>query len=201
MDTEQLGRHYDQIAQWQADKRKNNPQGVDYVNRAIQYTKAKTKALDVGCGSGGPIMSALLSAGFRPIGIDASSEMLRIAQDRHPEAEFVHTPFLKWKSEEQFDLVVAWDSTFHAPSTMQQPIVEKLCRHLAPGGVLVFTGSDDTDDIVGEDMNGVGFEYGSLDYREYLQIVEDSGCDFIMMERDQMPCLGHVVYMCTRRNG
>jgi 2-polyprenyl-3-methyl-5-hydroxy-6-metoxy-1,4-benzoquinol methylase len=89
MDTEQLGRHYDQIAEWQAGKRKNNPQGVDYVNRALLYTKVRGTALDVGCGSGGPIMDALLSNGFSLTGIDASTEMLRIAQSRHPEVEFL----------------------------------------------------------------------------------------------------------------
>jgi 2-polyprenyl-3-methyl-5-hydroxy-6-metoxy-1,4-benzoquinol methylase len=200
MDTKTLGEHYSQIAEWWDGNHRDSKYGVEYVERAIRRVKNRGKALDVGCGSGGQIVETILGAGFSLTALDASQGMIDIAQKKHPSVRFVNIDFMSWTSEMMFDLVVAWDSTFHAPSTQQKPIVEKMCSHLSPDGVLLFTGSDDNSDIVGEDMNGVGFEYGSLHYLEYLQIIEDCGCDFMIVERDQ-PCLGHVVYICKKRNG
>jgi len=200
MDAQTLGNHYTQIADWWEESIKDSKYGVEYVDRAIRRVKNKGKALDVGCGSGGRIIDTILSEGFSMIALDVSKGMINIAKSKHNDVNFVNTDVLSWESEDSFDLIVAWDSTFHAPSTEQKPIVEKMCSLLAPDGVLLFTGSCDNGDITGEDMNGVGFEYGSLHYLEYLQIMENCECDFIIMERDQ-PCLGHLVYMCKKRNG
>ena len=51
-------------------------------------------------------------------------------------------------------------------------------------------------DIVGADMNGVGFEYGSLHYTEYLQIIENCECNFMTMTRDQPR---HMVFICQKK--
>jgi len=200
MDTQTLGEHYSQIAEWWEGNHKDSKYGVEYVERAVRRVKNKGTALDVGCGSGGRIIETILGAGFSLTALDASQGMISIAKEKHPTVNFENIDFMNWTSEMTFDLIVAWDSIFHAPSAQQKLIVEKMCSHLCPGGVLLFTGSCAKSDIVGEDMNGVGFEYGSLHYLEYLQTIEDCGCDFIIMERDQ-PCLGHVVYICKKKDG
>ncbi len=199
MDTQTLGEHYTQIAKWWEENHIDSKYGVEYVERAIQRVKNKGNALDVGCGSGGRIIDTILESGFSLTALDVSEGMMSIAKKKYRDVHFVNTDILSWESKDSFDLIVAWDSIFHAHSTQQKPIVEKMCRHLSPNGVLLFTGSCDRSDIVGEDMNGVGFEYGSLHYLEYLQTIEDCGCDFMIIERDQPPCLGHVVYICKKR--
>lgn len=197
MDTQKLGEHYSRIADWWEDEITDSKYGVEYVERAIRRVKNKGKALDVGCGSGGRIIDTILSEGFSLTALDVSEGMINIAKNKHHDVDFINTDILSWESEDRFDLIVAWDSTFHASSKEQKPIVVKMCSHLAPDGVLLFTGSYSNGDIIGEDMNGVGFEYGSLHYLEYLQIMEDCECDFVIMERDQ-PHPGHVVYVCKK---
>lgn len=198
MDVQTLGKHYTRIADWWEEGIKNSTYGVEYVERAIQRIKNNDKALDVGCGSGGRIVDTILAKGFSLTALDVSEGMINLAKSKHRDVHFVNTDILSWESEDCFDLIVAWDSIFHTPCTQQKPVVEKMCRHLSPGGVLLFTGSHSHGDIIGEDMNGVGFEYGSLHYLEYLQIMEDCECDFVIMERDQ-PDPRHVVYMCKKR--
>jgi len=200
MDAQTLGQHYTQIADWWEGKHKDSKYGVEYVGRAIRRVKDKNKALDVGCGSGGKIIDTIISEGFSLTALDVSEGMISIAKSKHHDVNFVNTDIISWESEDRFDLIVAWDSIFHAPCAQQKPIVEKICRLLSPDGVLLFTGSYSHGDIIGEDMDGVGFEYGSLHYLEYLQIMEDCECDFVIMERDQ-PDPRHVVYMCKKRNG
>ena len=200
MDVKTLGEHYTQIAYWWEGNRKDSKYGVEYVERAIRRLKNKKRALDVGCGSGGKIIDTILESEFSLTALDVSDGMMSIAKEKHPTVSFENVDFMIWSSDMTFDLIVAWDSTFHAPSTQQKPIVEKMCSHLAPDGVLLFTSGDSHGDIVGEDMNGVGFEYGSLHPLEYLRIIDDCGCDFVIMERDQ-PDPRHVVHVCKKRNG
>jgi len=200
MDTQTLGTHYTQIAKWWEEKHIDSTYGVEYVERAIRRVNNKKNALDVGCGSGGKIIDTILSAGFSLTALDVSEGMISIAKSKHHDVNFVNSDILSWESEDRFDLIVAWDSIFHAHSTQQKSIVKKMCKHLSPSGVLLFTGSHTHGDIIGKDMNGVGFEYGSLHYLEYLQIIEDYGCDFIIMERDQ-PDPRHVVYICKKKKG
>ena len=200
MDARTLGEHYTRIAGWWEDVTHDSAYGVEYVERAIRRVGRKGRALDVGCGSGGKIMDALLAAGFSLTALDVSEGMLSIARRKYADVHFVHADLLSWASDARFDLIVAWDSIFHTPSAEQGATIEKLCGQLAPEGVLLFTGSHTRGDIIGEDMQGVGFEYGSLDYLEYLRIMEACGCDFVLMERDQ-PDPRHVVYMGVKRSG
>jgi len=200
MDTQKLGEHYTQIADWWEEGIKDSKYGVEYVERAIRRVKNKGSALDVGCGSGGRIIDTILLDGFSLTALDVSEGMLRIAKNKHHDVRFFNSDILSWDSEDHFDLIVAWDSIFHTPCSMQRSVVEKMCGHLSPGGVLLFTSGDGHGDIVGEDMNGVGFEYGSLHPLEYLQIIDNCGCDFIIMERDQ-PDPRHVVHICKKRKG
>jgi len=146
------------------------------------------------------MIEAMQEAGYKITALDASQGMLEIAKQKHTDVNFIYSDFLDWESEEAFDLVVAWDSIFHAPRREQASILFKLCAHLAPEGILIFTGGDEDGDIQGSDMQGVPFEYGSISYMKRLKIIEQSHCDIFIMERDQPPHPKHMVFICKRRN-
>jgi len=194
MNAEDLGRNYDKIADWWEGNHKDSSYGVNYVVRAIQKSKTRNKALDVGCGSGGRIIDTILAAGYDLTGIDVSSGMTEIAKSKQPEVTFINADFMTWHSDEEFDLIIAWDSIFHAPRSLQKSVIEKLCLHLAPDGILLFTCGGFDGEVSGE-MKGVPFEYGSLSYLEYLEIVKNSDCETVTMERDQPK---HMVFICRK---
>lgn len=73
-----------------------------------------------------------------------------------------------------------------------------MCDLLNTNGVLLFSAGGIDDDRRGE-MEGIPFEYGSLQYLHYLSILEDMGCKIVLMERDQYP-LDHMVFICQRTN-
>ncbi len=193
MNAQELGKNYDKIATWWDDTI-NPTYGLSYLEKAISLSKRRGKALDVGCGSGGRMIETMLEAGYAITALDVSSAMLDIAASKHPGVTFVHADFMSWRSEEKFDLVVAWDSIFHAPQAEQADVLRKLCSHLAPSGVLIFTGGDVDGEVRGE-MRGVSFEYGSISNIARLQIIEDSNCDICTLERDQPK---HMVYICRK---
>ena len=197
MEAIEIGQNYDKIAAWWEQNHKDSQYGVQYVRRAIHQVKNKYSALDVGCGSGGQIIDTILSAGFSLTALDVSQSMIQIAKCKHPTANFVNADFTTWTAETTFDLIVAWDSVFHAPRNLQHLVVQKLCSHLSPLGILIFTAGGISGDIIGE-MDGIPFEYGSLSEPEYLNIIEASHCETITVEHDQPK---HMVFICKRKDG
>ncbi|MGQ0537817.1 MAG: class I SAM-dependent methyltransferase [Gemmatimonadaceae bacterium] len=186
MKPEEIGRRYDAIAAWWDSQVPSMRAGLPYVQKAIALCSAKGAALDVGCGAGGRIITALSDAGFAVVGLDVSQSLLALAKGRHPEVSFVHGDICRWEPPEQFALIVAWDSTFHLPLESQRPVAEKLCRALKPGGALLFTAGGTGGEVRGA-MAGESFYYSSLSDSEYVSIVRDSGCTCVLLERDQYP--------------
>jgi SAM-dependent methyltransferase len=152
MNPKELGERYDAIAAWWDAQHESMSAGIDYLNRAIAFTKKRRTALDVGCGNG-RLTALIAEAGFEVLGIDVSRDMLRNARQRNPNAKFIHADICDWQPPDRYDLIVAWDSTFHVPHSAQRDVITKLCNALAPGGVLLFTAGGTDGEITGE-MNG-----------------------------------------------
>jgi SAM-dependent methyltransferase len=193
----ELGRRYDVLAPSWAREMVGSDYGVAYLRRAIALCASRRQALDVGCGTGGRMIDELLRAGLEVTGLDVSAGMLERARQAHPSVRFVRLDFRDWPAVPAYDLVVAWDSIFHVPHGSQREVVDRLCRSLVPGGVLLFTAGGHNGEIHGE-MGGERFYYSSLDAHEYLRILSDASCDCILLERDQHP-EDHLVVLATRR--
>lgn len=190
------GRLYDRIASWWDGREGQSTAGVRFVHAAISLAAGRGSALDVGCGSGGRIADALAGAGFRVTGIDVSEAMLERARQRHPDSRFVAGDICEWRPDGRYDLVVAWDSIFHAPHAEQRRVVAKLCDALAAGGAILFTAGGVDGEITGR-MRGEEFYYSSLSDEEYLRTLNERGCKCVLMERDQHP-EDHVVFVAVK---
>jgi len=175
---------------------KGSDYGMTYVRKAMSLTKTNAKVLDIGCGSTGRAIDEALKNGFVITGIDVSAEMIRIAKKKHPDVTFIHDDFIEWHASEYFDLIIAWDSMFHAPRHLQGKITKKMCSLLKEGGILLFTAGTEAGEVSGE-MDGVLFEYGSIGYLEYLNIINEMKCKIVLMEEDQFPA-GHMVFICQK---
>ncbi len=193
MDSETLGKNYDKIAQWWTGQMEGSDYGLAYVQKAMDLAGKNASVLDIGCGSNGRVMEAAFKYNCRFTGIDLSNGMLNIARQNYPGTSFIHGDFIKWLPSEKYDLVIAWDSLFHTPRKLQEKATHKMCRLLNDKGVLLFTAGGIDDERKGE-MEGVEFEYGSLHFQQYLNIMEEMGCRIILMEKDQHP-LDHMVFL------
>jgi SAM-dependent methyltransferase len=193
---ESTGKSYDAIAHWWRDQERSSTSGLEYLRRAIARCGRKRHALDVGCGSAGRIMHELLDAGFHVTGVDVSAAMLALAREAHPEATFVRADMCAWNPPDEYDLIVAWDSTFHVPYASQAHVTRKLCRALAPAGVLLMTAGGRDGEVQGV-MAGQSFYYSSLDADAYRRIVDEEGCPCELLEWDQPPD-AHIVIMARR---
>ena len=195
MNPKETGRRYDAIAPWWSAQSEGAMAGLPYLERAMALCRRGGKALDVGCGDG-RLISVIADRGFDVVGIDVSRAMLALARARRPNAAFIDADICEWEPQGPYDLIVAWDSTFHVPKASQRPVVEKLCGALAPGGVFIFTAGGVDAEITGE-MNGTTFYYSSLSDAEYLRVITEARCACLLLERDQYP-EPHIVVIAMR---
>lgn len=198
MTPQQTGEAYDRIARrWQ----ENTPEsyGVAQLERALRFVKNRRRALDVGCGSTGRFLTRFEVEGFAAEGMDVSPEMIALAGERNPGAVFHVGDISRWEPPGLFDLVTAWDSTFHLPLAEQEPVTRKLCAALAPGGVLLFTcGGTPAGEITGS-FWGENFGYSTLGVEGFVRVMADSGCFCRHVEYDQHP-ENHVYLIAQKAN-
>jgi RimJ/RimL family protein N-acetyltransferase len=184
MTPEQVAASYDLIADRWLDV---STYGFAQVERAIGFVKHKGVALDVGCGTG-RLIGLLGKHGFRTDGIDGSPAMIALARQRHPEARLFHADICRWDLPRSYDLIVAWDSTWHVPLDQQEPVLTKLCRGLAVGGVFVFTtGGTDAPSEKQDSCMGPPMYHATLGIPKTLQVLAEAGCVCRHLEYDQHP--------------
>jgi SAM-dependent methyltransferase len=183
-----IARSYDQIAdRWNSETFPRN-NGIAQHERAIAFLKDKRHALDVGCGCNGRIIDLLRSHGFDVEGLDISRRMIELAKQRHPDVTFHHADICEWVFPKRYDLISAWDSIWHLPLTVQEPVLKKIFQALIPGGVCIFTtgGLDAPAEKVDSAM-GPRMYYSALGIPDTLKVLSETGCICRHLEYDQYP--------------
>ena len=190
MTPDEIGKSYDQIAeQWTNDSfpRSN---GIEQHERAIAFLEKKRNALDIGCGSSGRIITLLNGEGFSVEGLDISTRMIELAEERHPNIAFHHEDITNWKFTKQYDFISAWDSIWHLRPDDLTAVLKKMMHGLTKGGVCIFTTGgvdvpgEKTDSAMGPEMY-----YSVLGISKTLQLITDSGCVCRHLAYDQFPDL------------
>lgn len=186
MTPQDIGKQYDKIAQWWDNYHKNSEYGLPQLERALAMAPSHGNALDIGCGSGGRLLHSLEKHGFKVTGLDASAEMIRLAQKNHPASQFAYANIQLWESDETFDFILAWDCLFHLPLKMQKLVLSKLCRMLSDGGVMIHSFGND----VGEHTDiwkEQEFYYSSIGITANIDILHKHALSLLHLELDQFP--------------
>ncbi len=107
---------------------------VDHFAAHVRATTADRRVIDVGCGAG-RMSSYLGQAGLSVSGVDLSPEMVRVAQQLHPEllfdvGELTDLPV----ADAAADGILAWYSIIHSPPAALPGIAREFWRVLRPGG-------------------------------------------------------------------
>ena len=69
MNSQELGKNYNKIAERWTAQMKDSDYGMNYVRKAISLAKKNSKVLDIGCGSTGRIIDEALRNNFEIIGL------------------------------------------------------------------------------------------------------------------------------------
>lgn len=191
MNPGQIAESYDLLAEkWNSNTFPRN-YGIDEHKQAVRFLNKKNApvyALDLGCGSSGRIIDLLLSYGFMVEGLDISPRMIELAKQRHPDLTFYHADICEWEFPRKYRFISAWDSIWHLPLAVQEPVLKKILQNLNPGGVFIFTtgGLDAPAEKVDSAM-GQPLYYSTPGIPSLLKLVSETGCLCRHLEYDQYP--------------
>jgi ubiquinone/menaquinone biosynthesis C-methylase UbiE len=145
--------------------------------------------VEIGCGTGRDAVE-LIKRGFEYVGIDASEEMLKIAQKRAPDAKFRVGDFYKLDfPAESFDGFWAAAAFLHVPKSEIDLVIAEAKRILKPHGIGFITVKEKTtmDEGIIEEAKGGGIQryFAFYDQDEFKEILERNGFEILKIMRQQ----------------
>ena len=163
-------RVYDKIASWFSKNRNIGLIERNYLDKLIEFLPNEGSVLDLGCGTGKPILEYLLSKNLNVTGVDASCEMLKIAKFNFPQVEFILQDMRVLNLSKRFNAIVAWHSFFHLAGTDQPAMFKLFEEHLCCDGILLFTSGPNNGEAWGLN-GGENLFHASLDQEEYEDLL------------------------------
>lgn len=185
---------YDKIAHWYSQNRASNLIEKKYLDYVLDNIPAKGTILDLGCGTGKPILEYLISRNMTVIGVDASAEILEIAKTSFPSTEFYLQDMRFLELNSKFDAIIAWNSFFHLPATDQRAMFGVFEKYLNPERILMFTSGTKNGEAWGVN-GGEDLYHASLDNKEYEQLLIAHNFKVLKHVVDDLDCGGATVWI------
>lgn len=179
------GKRYNLIASGFANMRDSFSTEQKYLDLFMQYLQPGSHILDVGCGSGYPIASYLIERGFQVTGVDASQELLKIAEKKCPAMKCVYGDVRNANIQERFDAIIEWWCLFHLPKQDHEKMIQRFASWLKPGGILEFTTGDHEYEEKSSDMLNQELCFYSLEPVAYEKALKENGFKVLLKENDQ----------------
>ena len=174
---------YEAIAAEYLRRREEAGVGVEVVHDWARGLPPGGAVLDLGCGHGAPIASALIEEGFDVHGIDASPTLVAAFRARHPDAKVrcgaVEDADLPARS---YDGVLAIGLLFLLDGATQRRLIRAVAQTLRPGGRFLFTAPREacewTDVLTGRRSHSLGAEL-------YAAVARDAGLALVAEHLDE----------------
>ncbi|MES2807742.1 MAG: class I SAM-dependent methyltransferase [Bacteroidota bacterium] len=194
-ETQNVYKVYNKIGQWFDE---NRPKGLimekPYLDDMISTLPADASVLDLGCGTGKPMLQYLIHKNFKVTGVDASTKMLAMANANFPDVSFFLQDMRELNLNQKFDAIIAWHSFFHLPADDQPAMFERFAKHLNPKGILLFTSGTERGEAWGKN-GGEQLFHASLDTTEYEALLKQNGFTILKHVVNDPDCGGATVWM------
>ena len=178
---------YDKIADWFDEVRSRDLIERPYLEALTANLEDGAGILDLGCGTGEPVLRFLSEFNYQITGVDGSRAMLDKAKSRFPNMKFILEDMRDIDLAGCFDAIIAWHSLFHLPPDDQRDIFEVLTRHMNPGGLLLFT-SGTTAGECWSNNGGEDLYQSSLDTEEYKHLLAAQNFHVLRYVEDDPEC-------------
>ncbi|MEZ0472306.1 class I SAM-dependent methyltransferase [Luteimonas salinilitoris] len=174
---------YEAVAPEFMRRREQSIIGIATVQMWSRFLPRGGAILDLGCGSGVPISTALNNEGFVVYGIDASASLTAAFRRRLPHAhvacEAIEDSRFFGRT---FDGVIAVGLMFLLPPDVQRDLIRKVAVALNPDGRFLFTSPAQlctwTDVLTGQESHSLGTE-------EYKAAFSEAGLTLIGEYEDE----------------
>lgn len=185
---------YNRIAGWFDRTRTRALIERPYLDYLAGELKEGACVLDLGCGTGEPMLRYLVERRYEVLGVDASVAMIDIASARFPATCFEVCDMRELNLDRSFDAIIAWHSLFHLAPGDQRAMFGRFARHLQPGGLLMFTSGSEAGEVWSEN-GGEALYHASLAAAEYRSLLEAHGFGVLRHVPDDVDCGGATVWI------
>ncbi|MES2269175.1 MAG: class I SAM-dependent methyltransferase [Bacteroidota bacterium] len=185
---------YDVTAQWFSKNRDTVLMEKNYLDKLISFIPANASLLDIGCGTGEPILKYLIGKNLQVTGLDASSAMLDIARVNFPSASFILQDMRLINLNRTFDAIIAWHSFFHLPASDQPAMFRIFKNHINPGGILLFTSGTENGETWGI-IGSNNLFHASLNKKEYEDLLKQNGFEVLQYIENDPDCGYATIWM------
>lgn len=124
---------------WNNVAEKYDHSKYDSFNPLIEYFYKELpvygSVLDIGSGTGLPYAKLFVERGFNYLGIDISSQMIKIAKKNVPSAKFMEMSMTEFKFENEFDGVFSSYSMLLLSPELMKDVAKRIVSSLKPGGL------------------------------------------------------------------
>ena len=147
----------------------------------IELLPRKARVLDVGCGAGFTA-KFLVENNCSVVGIDISTEMLKLARKRVPEVEFLEMDMsdLSFPTD-SFDGIVSLYAIFHIAKEKHFSLFQNFYNLIKPRGIIFFSiGTDEWEGT--EEYYGTKIFWSNYNSEKTLSLVKDAGFEIILEE-------------------
>ncbi len=198
VEADQIIKIYRRHAHTWASRRGTELSEQKWLDRFIELLPDTSLVLDLGCGSGEPIGRYLLENDSILTGVDASPELIEIAQDRVPNANWIVSDMRTLQLDAKFHGIIAWNSFFHLTPNDQRKMFPIFEQHAAAGAALMFTSGPDHGEVIGE-FEGEPLYHSSLSPDEYAALLDRHGFDLIDHFLEDPDCNLQTVWLAQFR--
>lgn len=168
-------------------------------------------ALEVGCGSGVPVLEILLAKDMDIIGVDLSATQLALARAHFPEqtakcqAVWAEKDMMELRyPPDEFGVVVGLYSLIHLPREEQTVFLHRVVRWLKPGGMVLinFAKGEMEGDVI---EKWLGLEKGWMYWsgwgeEKMMQVIRDLGLEVLLQETTGDATDPEFVWVIARKN-
>jgi len=193
-DKDKVCEGYDKIAEWFDKTRSRDLMERPYLEALTANLKDGSAILDLGCGTGEPVLRFLSELNYQITGVDGSKAMIDKARQRFPNIKFILEDMRDIDFDERFDAIIAWHSLFHLPPDDQRAIFEVFARHMKPGGQLLFTSGTEEGECW-SDNNDEALIHASLNTEEYNHLLAAQNFHVVNYVQDDPECGGATAWL------
>jgi cyclopropane fatty-acyl-phospholipid synthase-like methyltransferase len=189
---------YDKIAEKYAASRGafNNDAHLEKFSSVLP---TGATVLDVGCGSGVPVDSFLVSRGFKVIGLDISEKQIELARTKVPEAKYLVRDISELTAGEfSVNAVVSFYAIFHTPRETHADLFKKFNSYLPANGLMLVTMASTEWEGVENDFYGEPMYESHYGPNENSELVRSAGFEIISDEIDSAGGEAHQVIFAKK---
>lgn len=169
----------------------------EWLDSFLRLLPTTPSILEIGPGAGEPISQYLIDSGARVTGLDSSSSMIAICQERFPDHNWHVGDMRELGLSQTFDGIIAWDSFFHLTANDQRGMFPLFSAHISSGGALMFTSGHKAGEEIGN-LCGEPLYHASLANKEYEDLLSDNGVEVVKHVNEDPSCGFHTIWLARK---